>query len=413
MSKFRNRLLNTVGSGFEIVDIKNSIAGDTCMYDIEQNEYIIISGNFRYTDFPLEKYIPIGVVVVPGIHSVYGENTCGVISLSEMSCDTPTIGTVETTSMQFGVQVDLPTNNYNVVIIKDSDTLTTNGFGYLSKNGIYNSSTLKIPDPYNDDMSRNTDYYNKTISAYNAMSDFAGQNNTNIILGTRGVKNYTTWKPIASTSNNYPAASCCDMYSPNGTVQGQWYLPSAGEWGYVTSKWDIIQNSLDRIIVNYSNCMLLADNASYWTSSEHSGKNTRYVHTNNGMGHMTKTSTARVRSMTIIKKPLQFPIYLETTRIDSDFFRRQSDTLALDIIIWFDKNSIYDSNGIRRYVPQEILTKNKIYLDGYEITSMELSSSNSEYITIYTDYMYNLNDPMKVLQYKNTSALRRGIIDIM
>lgn len=412
MSTFRNRLLKNTRSTIEIVSIQNSVVGDICMLDVINNRYFIVNGNFSRMDFPMPEYIPIGVVVVPGIHSVYGENTCGIMSLVEMSCNTPMTGTMETESMCFGEQKDTTMPNYNVVVIKDSDTLTTNGFGYLSKNGVYASSTLKIPDPYNVDMTRNTDYYDTTVSANNAMSNFAGQNNTNIILGVRGVKNYESWIPTATTTNTYPAASCCDMYLTKGTVQGQWYLPAAGEWGYITSKWDIIQNSLDRIISNYGNAMLLADNASYWTSSEHSGKNTRYVHTNNGMGHMTKTSGARVRAMMIVKKPLSFPIYLETEELDSDFFRRQSDALALDIIVWFDNNSLTDSRGVR-YIPLEVLRANPIFVDGYQITSMEIASASAEFITFTTDYMYNLNEPMKVLQYKNTSSVRRGTIDIM
>ena len=412
MSIFRNRLLKTIGSSFEIVPIQNSVAGDICLYDIAQNNLFIVSGEFNRIDFPAQKYMPVGVVAVPGIHNIYGENTCGIISLTEMSCTTPILGTENVESMYFGEQKDYPTQNYNVVVIKDSDTLKTNGFGYLSKNGAYVATTLKIPDPYNDNMTRNPDYYNITVSAYNAMSDFAGQNNTNVILGVRGVKNYESWAPVSTTANNYPAVSCCDMYTPHGTTQGQWYLPSAGEWGYITSKWNIIQKGLNKIITNYSIGTPLADNASYWTSSEHSGKNTRYVHTNNGMGHMAKNSGARVRAMMIVKDPLSFPIYLETEELDSDFFRRQSDALALDIIAWFDKNSI-SGEGSLRYIPQEVLTNNKIFIDGYEITSMEIQSANSEYITFTTDYMYNSSEPMKVLQYKNTSAVKKGTIDIM
>jgi hypothetical protein len=69
-------------------------------------------------------------------------------------------------------------------------------------------------------MSRNPDYYNKTVSAYNAMADFNGKNNSNVLLGIRGVKNYHTWAPVYNTAAHYPAVSCCDMFYTEGTAQG-------------------------------------------------------------------------------------------------------------------------------------------------------------------------------------------------
>lgn len=37
-------------------------------------------------------YTPIGVEVIPAEHDVYGDCTCGIMSLAEMSCDTPDTG---------------------------------------------------------------------------------------------------------------------------------------------------------------------------------------------------------------------------------------------------------------------------------------------------------------------------------
>lgn len=415
MSVFRNHLMKLIQvDRFKIVSIEDSIAGDICLYNNIDNSTIIVNGKFSRKDFPIETYTPFGVVVIPGSHKIYGENTCGVMSLAEMSCDSPSTGTIdELKTMALSPQQDLNVKNYNVVVIYDTDnvTLRTNGFGYLSKNGQYNYNSAHIPDPYNEDMSRNPDYYNTTVSPYNAMSDFKGIDNTNLILNHRGKKNYKTWAPVYNTATDYPAASCCDMFFTKGTTQGQWYLPAAGEWGYITSKWNILQKSLSLLNKNYNNIAHpLADNASYWTSSEHNAKNARYVHTDNGMDHTTKTTANRVRSFMILKPDLQFPIYLYTECLDGDFYRRQSDTLALDIINWYNRNCVNNTSG-GSYIPSEILAR-KIYIDDYEITSLSLSSDASDYLEFETDYDYGMN-PMKVIQYKNSNGVIRGTIDIM
>jgi hypothetical protein len=44
------------------------------------------------------------------------------------------------------------------------------------------------------------------------------------------------------------------------------------------------------------------------------------------MGHTTKTSAMKIRALTILKEDLSFPIYLQTEMLDSDFYRRESDT---------------------------------------------------------------------------------------
>jgi hypothetical protein len=49
--------------------------------------------DLNLTDYPSEQYLPIGVVVIPASHNVYGTGECGVMSLTEMDYDNPEIGT--------------------------------------------------------------------------------------------------------------------------------------------------------------------------------------------------------------------------------------------------------------------------------------------------------------------------------
>lgn len=298
------KIINGSELFFDTIPVCETMPGDICIYDNVTDKKLFVSNDYHLNEVPVNRFTPIGIVVVPGIHAVYGANSCGIISLVGMSCNSPSNGTIgNDDTMCFAPQTDIgPLKNYNVVIVEDgSGGLKTNGFGYLSKNGNYVSTTLRIPDPYLSDMSRNPDYHNTSISVYNAMADFNGRANSNAVLSTRGNKDYNTWVPTSTTGTDYAAVSCCDMFFTEGTSQGDWYLPGAGELGYMMSKWDIIRNSFTSLNDKYGNiCKQLEDNSSYWTSSEHNAKNTRYVHTDNGMGHTTKTTSCKVRAFTVV-----------------------------------------------------------------------------------------------------------------
>ena len=179
------------------------------------------------------------------------------------------------------------------------------------------------------------------------------------------------------------------------------------------SKWNKIQDSITMLKKVYGDvAMSLIDNASYWTCTEHNAKNNRYVHTSNGMGHTTKTTSMHIRAVTILKEELQFPIQLNTTMIDSDFYRRTPDDLALDIIHWYGKNCVSTENG-GSYLPTDILS-GKLFLDGYEITGMYFNPAVSmEFLFLETEYNYNLAEPYKVFQYRPTANVKKGTIDIM
>ena len=116
-STIRNRMLKTVGSDFIIVTIPETLAGDICFYDKVNQTKIFVRGKFKKSDFPLDLYTPIGVVFVPGIHNVYGANTCCILSLPDMNCTTPTTGSPESQSICFGPQTAQATPTYNVVLV--------------------------------------------------------------------------------------------------------------------------------------------------------------------------------------------------------------------------------------------------------------------------------------------------------
>ena len=242
--------------------------------------------------------IPIGVQIIPEDHDVYGNGKSGIVSLKNMDINNPVYGNVSPISVCWGPVVDTQIPSFSRVVVYDSNgELSVQNFGYLIKDGVYSYPSGHIPNPYLPDLSRNPDYYDRTLSVNNALSDFAGKNNTRVCVKARGSKDYSTWTP-SNVVADYPAATLCDMYHPEGTNQGDWYLPAAGEIGYLMVFWTEMNNVLSKIAQEYGSdsASVVLDNAAIWTSSEFQAKNARYIHTSNGLGYSDKVTKYSVRA---------------------------------------------------------------------------------------------------------------------
>ena len=261
-------------------------------------------------------YTPIGVEVVPAEHDVYGDGTCGVMSLAEMNLDTPDTGSSSRQMMYwggYGIDTSLPnldTANYicidgqlnnNTVqgsdadCILPSDIFTTSQYGtpLLSLDGSSYycvSSGAEVgqegmwfgPSPYNADGSRNEAYYTTAYSTTNALSDFDGVGNTAVL--TDLATSQSDWRTADSITNSdgtgyYPAACCAWRFHTAGTDQGQWYLPAMGEMGYVMNRLSAINTTINKVLSVYSSVVAVAmyTSGNYWSSSEYSALNARYL----------------------------------------------------------------------------------------------------------------------------------------
>ena len=244
----RRTLLEEVGGGG--IDPINTSPCDICLYDKKSDELIIVGDEEWSSDtYPSSDYSPVGVVVVPGSHNVYGDGSCGVMSLKGMDCDNPSQGAASNEYMYWGAYgTDISTlrNLDQVPTGNQANGLPTgeSGYAYLPSDDssdtqcahdtdVYYNSSPYIPSPYLTDGSRNPGYYQTTSpsSSNNALADFDGRGNTNKIITQRGNKDYSSWKPTYDTQADYPAASCCDMFYTEGTQQGDSYLPACGELG--------------------------------------------------------------------------------------------------------------------------------------------------------------------------------------
>ena len=293
-------------------------AADILMYDRESDTMFILKSDTDFSQYPADRYVPIGVVVVPGTHDVYGDGSCGVMSLKSMDCDTPSTGYHTEQSMYWGEQgtdiSSLPNLTQAPIVSTGSsagDTSSTvtgqNKSPHLPSDKFsavqcphdtdayycdsFYSSYKQAPSPYLTDGSRNPAYYQTTSpsSSSNALADFDGIGNTEKIITQRGSKDYNSWTPGRTTEADYPAASCCDMFHTEGTSQGDWYLPACGELGYIMPPF----NKINEALTNMRNAYGLSVGAtmhtvySYWSSTEDSNTLARCIDKNDG--HITRS----------------------------------------------------------------------------------------------------------------------------
>lgn len=294
------------------IALADTKAGDVLLWDkINQKKLFTSSDNL--SGYPAESYTPIGVVVVPASHNVYSDGSCGVMSLKEMNYSTPDTGSTSYQYMYWGHYgndiSNLPNLNQAPIVGSGSNVGNANStvigesnYPYLPSDRFSavqcphdtdayyfgsSSSYNQAPSPYLTDGSRNPAYYQTTSpsSSNNCLADFDGRGNTDKIIAQRGNKDYTSWKPTYNTQDDYPAASCCDMFYTEGTQQGDWYLPACGELGYIMPPFNKINEAITKMRNAYGSSVgvTLGTNNGYWSSSEYSSDYARYVDTLDGL----------------------------------------------------------------------------------------------------------------------------------
>lgn len=303
-----------------IVSPSESSPCDICLYDKTADKLIIVKNDlWRIKYYPADKYTPVGIVVVPGTHNVYGDGSCGVMSLKEMDCNTPDSGNTSYQSICWGGAGDdisshdlklVPTGNTSNGIPTD-----INSSGYLPSDKFsdsrcahdtdaYYNAPPYIPSPYLTDGNRNPGYYQTTLpsSPDNVLADFNGIGNNQALLNL--ATSQSDWKTASSitnsnNSNYYPAVFCCWRYHTEGTDQGDWYLPACGELGYIMPTFNKINDTIGKMRTAYglSAGVVLSISNNYWSSTERNITDGNRVHTGSGgVFAYAKSSNACVRA---------------------------------------------------------------------------------------------------------------------
>lgn len=253
-----------------IIDKSKTVVGDVVLYDKNNDTKIIVKSD-KLNHFK-NGYTPIGVVVIPASHDVYGTGECGVMALRYASKNKPDEGTVDYSDALcsfgfFGTKIF--STNYNCVNIF-TDINSQNAITTINPIGTYcylpvetvspnrtecisdsitkydTTSNNCIPSPYLND-GRNSQYYS---GSNNGLSDFRGKENTETILSKVTTANWKTIESLSSVGyrSGTSMATCATWrYSTDGTKQGDWYLPSIGELGYLSVRFKSIDDVMTEI----------------------------------------------------------------------------------------------------------------------------------------------------------------------
>ena len=305
--------------------IKDSdfVAGDIVLWNGERK--VVVDGT-KYTSsaFPDTIFTPIGVIVIPASHMDDGH--ARMMATRWMSCDDPENGSLTYKTMVWGTDTDLTglTNFTQVPVIARYDDddqgevtaltdpqaiYTANTYAFLpsinpswtgetnpedpgtrwsqsstfwkdSGETVFDSYNFYAPSPYAADgtpnpLYRATSYSGGSIN--NALSYFDGRHQTDVILAERGEKDYESWKPTNNVPADFPAVSVCGIYYTVGTNQGDWYLPSQAEMGYIVARVNDINNAMTKV-----NGMQELPSSWAWSSSEYNSFYARHVGFGNG-----------------------------------------------------------------------------------------------------------------------------------
>ena len=298
----RRRLLVGNQCNIEFVDKIDTIAGDICIVDNNNLEkYFITSDSIECIS--AEDFTPIGVVVVPASHT--DDGTARIVSLAAMDYNNPDNGNTQG-------NIDISWGGYNSDVpnilfltqapyIATSPTALTSseqsivGWQFLQNSQICSdyytnyqnpydtnsyyqlTSNSCYPSPYLQDGSRN-EIYHSTANTGNALADMNGKSNTATILVVDNAVS-TAWQTASTITNNisaatntqpHTAAQCCWRYHTTGTTQGEWYLPAAGEMGYLASRWKAIKSSIGKVVGAGFAALELPVDYYGWSSSEYS-----------------------------------------------------------------------------------------------------------------------------------------------
>lgn len=331
----RRRLVGKAGSSnsFEGIDPSEAPALSIVFYN-RKTDNLVIAPEIDVESYPYNDYSPIGIVVIPAAHGVLRDNSgipqCGVMSLTCMSPSRPEIGDPSGVPIMWGYRGQFAGMPYyqGIVEAERAGALTPKGiwpYGYIPCQEVVGSNAMHSMAPFSlspyVNMTLNTGDFNPNYSILDnsVTHDFDGVNNTKILTDLSTAYNWRTSATItnSNTQRHYPAACCCARFHTEGTKafkdcsaeeiangRGFWYLPSAGEIGYLAPRIKDINELLDRLDSSYGIDRIRPNifNGEYpfWVSSEYDGNNA-WSYTLNGYVNYTQKNYTSIGAIAFMR----------------------------------------------------------------------------------------------------------------
>lgn len=280
-----NKSINFIGTFSSDINV-----GDVVFYDRLNNRFVAVKldsngtniTSTKYT-FSSNDYIPVALVV----DKINGVWTC--VALRYASDTNPDFGDLKEVPLLYGgdeiFTMDCEKYEYVPAYGKETQTLEVSGQATSACLPRYNGNiyyeeckhaNLSVSYFYTHyyygpsvyikywENELNPIYFTKSSEVFesNALSDFNGIENTKKLLEFATKQpNWKTDKTITvKNQNGYSAAACCTWrFHTEGTNQGDWYIPSLGELGYLWFWWytldqkRTILNSYDNLCCDYLN----------------------------------------------------------------------------------------------------------------------------------------------------------------
>lgn len=285
--------------------IKMDNMADIALWDSTENKIVMCHGwYYNLTNYPIERYMPVGIEVIPQSHMDDGH--ARIISLHYMSPSSPMTGSnmnyllwglggneiegleyktyvpsiKETGTTEFPQEQTIADwigwNGEQQYIngVFPSDLYSVYPNPYTDKQGYkeYDPSASYFPSPFDAEMNKNPIFFTENPDSGNPsmLLDFDGKTHTANILKKldENLDGKFDWRSaeiipnavgsdgdITFTYNDIaPAAQCCYRYcldealKDNPTIgEGQWYLPTIGELIYAFARCKAINNSIKQI----------------------------------------------------------------------------------------------------------------------------------------------------------------------
>ena len=253
----------------------------------EVGDFYYDNGKFS-TDVDINIATPVGIVVIPE-NFIPSSPKCRIMSLVNMDCTNPENGSGQQVGICFGnygvhieelpyyTQGPIGSGSTKVVGLNACAILPSDSYTTAQYSGdpttYYTYATYwwgAAVSPYlvdeNGNETFNTEYIRteSPSSSLNKLSDLNGYYNTTILTQDKYTSGQTDWKTASQIYSDYgagfsPAACVCKRFKAGNL---DWYLPSAGELGFIIPRMNKLNKQLSKLkrqTINYATIIMKCD----------------------------------------------------------------------------------------------------------------------------------------------------------